>query len=89
MNTRNQHIKLMSIGNTYGHYTQSDIADRLHGDIAHFAKKHGRIPTHVLMPPNLIPEQREVDVDGVTVRLIEDSRQLKACYTVVSDDIAD
>ena len=81
--------------NTYGHYDALDITHRLIGDIQHFAKKHGCIPTCVMMPPCLLPEVREITIrnDGTgqeyTVQLIEDRRQLDSSYLIVADNVLD
>jgi len=83
------------IANLYGQYTPLDIANRLIPDIMHFTKKHGCIPTRVMMPPCLLPEVREITIRNddmeqeYTVRLIEDRRQLDSSYLIVAENALD
>ena len=74
--------------NLYGTYDRSDLPLRLHGDIAHFAKKHGCIPNVVRMHPDLLPPQVDNVVikgergDIHTVRLVADKRVQRGTYLI-------
>lgn len=79
--------------NLYGIYDKSDVADRLHGDIAHFAKKHGCIPNVVRMHPELIPDgvddiviQSERGKMVYTVKLVADKRVQRGTCVIESLD---
>lgn len=79
------------IANEYGHYDKHDMADRLHGDIAHFAKKHGCIPTKVVFNPEFLPAAEGVTIQGekgdeYEVKLVSDPKQLKMTYRIVRED---
>ena len=79
--------------NLYGHYEPSDVPLRLHGDIAHFAKKHGVIPNVVRMHPELMPDgvddiviQSERGKMVYTVKLVADKRVQRGTCVIESLD---
>jgi len=78
--------------NLYGYYEPSDLQDRLHGDIAHFARKHGVIPNVVRMHPDLLPQTDFIQVQSergklvYTIKLVGDNRQRKGTYLIEAMD---
>ena len=78
--------------NLYGNYDRSDVQDRLHGDLAHFARKHGVIPTVVRMHPDLLPPNVcHIVVKGErgeihTVRRVGDERQMKGTSLIAREE---
>jgi hypothetical protein len=79
--------------NLYGNYDRSDVQDRLHGDLAHFARKHGVIPTVVRMHPDLLPPQvDEIVIQSEKgkmvhiVKLIGDPTQRPGTYLIAREE---
>jgi hypothetical protein len=79
------------IANEYGFYDKNDMADRLHGDIAHFAKKHGCIPNKVVFHPEFLPAAEGITIQGENgyeyeIKFVADPQQLKSTYRIVREE---